>query len=388
MMKVGVIGVGQTKFGEHWDKSLKNLIQEAGLAAVNDSGMDKERIDGIFVGNMAAGTFSSQEHLGALTADWLGLTGRPAVRCESACSSGANAFRQAYMAVKSGEHEAAIVVGVEKMTDVRTDSALTSLMGAGDAEWETPIGLTFTGLYALMARAHMNLFNTTREQMALVSVTNHRHGLKNPYAQFRKEITVGDVLQSSMIADPLGVLDCSPLTDGAASVIIASESFIKNNGFAKEPVWILGSHAATDTIAFHDRHSLTEMRSVKLAAKNALEKSGTSLNKINLLEVHDCFSINEIVCLEDTGFCEKGKGGRMVERQEITKDGSIPTNIEGGLKSIGHPVGATGVRQIVDITRQLREEGFNQVNGAERAMAVNVGGIGASAVAHVLSKNL
>ena len=380
--KVAVIGAAYTKFDEHWEKSLRDLATEAGAAAIHDAGIEGRDIKALFIGNMSAGRFIGQEHLAALTADHAGLTPIPATRVEAACASGGLAFRQAYLAIKSGQYDIVVAAGAEKMTDIKGTDAIATLMGAGDQEWESAVGLTFTGLYALLARAHMHRFGTTREQMAMVSVNNHKNGVLNPNAQFQQEITVDYVLNSPVIADPLTLFDCSPITDGAAAVVLASEDIAKRS---RNPVWIVGSAQASDNLALHDRQSLTEMLATKAASRKAYEQAGLKPADINIAEVHDCFSINEILAIEDLGFCEKGMGGRFVEEGRIARDGDRPINTAGGLKSIGHPVGATGIRQIVDIVKQLRGEyGKLQVKGAMTGLALNIGGSGATAVAHIL----
>lgn len=380
-MKVAVIGVGQTKFGELWSKSLKNLAAEAATASIKDAGINAKDINTIFVGNMAAGRFAGQEHVGAVVADAMNMK-VPAMRCEGACASGALAFSAARSSVMAGDSEVSLVVGVEKMNDLGAPEATEALMGAGDHEWEGSIGLTFPGLYALIARAHMHQYGTTKEQMGLVSVNNHRNGSKNKYAQFASEITLNDVMKSPMIADPLGLLDCSPITDGSAALIIASESYVKKNKIEK-PVWLAGYGMGNDTVALHDRASLTEMAAVKSAAGAAYKKAGMEPNDIDFAEVHDCFSINEILALEDLGFCAKGMGGRFVEDGQIKLDGEKPINTTGGLKSIGHPVGATGIRQISDVVKQLRGDSINQLKGAKCGLCLNVGGSGATAVVNI-----
>lgn len=380
MERVAVVGGGQTRFSEHWDRSLRDLATEAGIAALRDAGIDKADVQSLYVGNMSAGRFTGQEHVAALVSDHLGLRNVPAVRCEAACASGAAAFREAYLAVASGDADIALAVGVEKMTDLRTPEVVSSLMAAGDNEWESSIGLTFSGLYALMARAHMHRYGTTEEQLALVSVQNHRNAVGNRYAQFPFEITVEDVLRSPVVADPLRLLDCCPISDGAAAVVLASEKVAKR----LNPVWVLACTQATDTVALHDRRSLTEVQSTAVAGKRAYLKSGLGPRDIDVLEVHDCFSINQILSLEGLGFCEQGAGGRFIEQGLTTRDSDIPTNTTGGLKAGGHPVGATGIRQISDLARQLRGTSHNQVSGARTGMALNVGGTGATANVTVL----
>jgi acetyl-CoA C-acetyltransferase len=381
MRRVAVIGVGYTKFGEHWEKSLRSLSTEAGMLALDDAKLEGRSIQSLYVGNMSAGRFIGQEHMGALAVDQAGLNPIPATRTEGACASSALAFRAAMHDIMSGKNDIVMAAGSEKMTDLKGTDAIATLMGAGDQEWESHIGLTFTGLYALMARKHMQEFGTTREQLAMVSVNNHKNGIHNPRAQFRSEITVDDVINSSMIADPLTLLDCSPITDGAAAVILASEEVAKR---FENPIWIMGSAQASDTLALHDRKSMTEIAATKHAVANAYKESGLSPDKIDLAEVHDCFSINEIIAIEDLGFVEKGKGGRFVEEGHIARNGQKPINPTGGLKSIGHPVGATGIRQIADIVMQLRGSyGPLQVKGARTGLALNIGGSGATSVVNI-----
>ncbi|MBI4170611.1 MAG: thiolase domain-containing protein [Candidatus Aenigmarchaeota archaeon] len=385
MKNAAVVGIGQTKFGEHWDKSLKDMICEASLAAVADAGVEKQEIESIYIGNMSAGRFAGQEHLGALAADCIGVS-VPATRYEAACASGSVAFRNAYNAVAAGQEKLVLVIGVEKMTDVAVPSAVLSLAAAGDQEWEASSGLTFAGAYALIARRHMHEFGTTKEQLAAVAVQNHSNAVGNPYAQFPVAVKMEDVLNANMIAEPLGLLDCSPITDGAAAVVIAEESIAKKLGNA--PAWVLGSGQGADTLALHSRKSLTEMLATKQAAKKAFEQAGVQRKDMDVVEVHDCFTINEIIGLEDLGFCEKGKGGKFVEDGKIEKGGEVPTNTLGGLKACGHPVGATGVRQIIDITRQLRGKAYNQVNGARYGLNLNIGGSGATAVVNIFGSDV
>jgi acetyl-CoA C-acetyltransferase len=275
-----------------------------------------------------------------------------------------------------------MVGGTEKMTDIKGTGAIAALMGAGDQEWESSIGLTFTGLYALMARAYMSKYGLTREELALVPVKNHKHGLNNPFAQFNYEITVDQVLRSSMIADPLRLLDCSPITDGSAALILASDEAAKS---FENPIWVLGSGQASDTLALHNRKSVTEIVSAQIAAKKAYEKSGLKHDDIDVAEVHDCFSIEEILAYEDLGFAEKGRGKELLINRETEIGGRIPVNTDGGLK-LGHPVGATGIKQIIEIARQLRGDAFNQVKNARIGLTHNIGGTGATALVHIFGK--
>ncbi|MEE9406058.1 MAG: beta-ketoacyl synthase N-terminal-like domain-containing protein, partial [Candidatus Aenigmarchaeota archaeon] len=237
MRKVAVVGIGCTKLGEHWEKSLRDLSTESGALALKDAQVEGKEIEALFIGNMSAGRFVGQEHLAALAAEQAGLNPIPATRCEAACASGALAFARACNSIQAGEHEIVVAAGAEKMTDLKGTDAISTLMGAGDQEWESSMGLTFAGLYALMARAYMKKYGLTREELALVPVKNHHHGMNNPYAQFHMEIDVEKVKRSSLIADPLRLLDCSPITDGAATIILASEEAAKR---FKNPVWVRG----------------------------------------------------------------------------------------------------------------------------------------------------
>ncbi len=385
MRKVAVVGVGLAKFGERWESGLRELTAEAGLMAMEDSGLSGDEIEAVYVGNMSGGRFVGQEHIGALLVDAMGLNPVPATRVEAACSSGGLAFRQAYLSVASGEFDIVVAGGIEKMTDVLTGQATTTLGGAADQEWEAFFGATFPSLYAMIARRHMYEFGTTEEQMAKVAVKNHENGSKNPYAQFQNKITIDQVLKSSPVAEPLKLLDCSPITDGAAAVILASEDIARK--ITDTPIWINASAQASDTLALHDRESLTSLKATRIAGKKAFEKAGIEPKDVNLAEVHDCFTIAEILAVEDLGFVKKGEGGKAEEDGVFDLNSDISVNTSGGLKACGHPVGATGVKQIVELTWQLRgEAGKRQVDRAEIGLAHNVGGSGATAVVHILSR--
>ena len=267
MRKVAIIGVGLTKFGEIWGKGLRDLVIEAGIHALTDAGISGDKIDAGFVGTMASGSLTGQEHIGALIADYMGLNPIPITRVEGACASGSLAMRQGYMAVASGIHDLVVVGGVEKMTELGTTEVSTALGGAGDQEWELFLGATFPGLYALMAKRHMHEFGTTEEMMASVAVKNHKHGSKNKYAQFQKEITMETVMNSKMVADPLKVFDCSPISDGAAALVLAPLELAES--YTKNPIEVLASTQASDTIALHSRDTLTGLKSAQFAAQKA-----------------------------------------------------------------------------------------------------------------------
>ena len=383
-MRIAVIGVGLTNFEEHWDKNLRQLAIEAGTKAIADSGVRGRDLDAIYLGNMSAGRFIGQEHVAALVSGELGLS-IPAVRVEGACASGGIALRQAILAILSGQHNIVLAGGAEKMTDLMADSVTTSLMGAADQDWEAYYGLTFPSLYAMIARRHMFDFGTTREQMAKVAVKNHHNATMNPIAQFKKEITVEDVINAPMVSDPLTLFDCSPITDGAATMILCREDLAKK--YTDKPIYIIGTGQASDTLALHDRRSLTTLDATVKACQIAYKQAGVTQKDIDLAEVHDCFTIAEIVATEDLGFCKKGEGGKLLDEGVTQIGGKIPVNTSGGLKAVGHPVGATGIKQAIEIVLQLRgEAGKRQVKDAEIGLTHNVGGSGATAVVHILSR--
>lgn len=384
MKKVAVVGVGMSKFGELWNKSLRDLVIEAGINAMKDANLEGHEIQALYGGTMASGRLLGQEHVSALIVDAMGLTPVPATRVEGACASGGLAFRNAYFSVASGVYDTVVVGGVEKMTDVSTAEAVTALGGAGDQEWELLQGATFPALYALMANKHMKEYGTTEEMLASVSVKNHANAVHNKYAQYKRAITIDDVLNSKMVADPLKVLDCSPITDGAAATILMEVEKAKSLGL--DYVEVVASAQASDTLALHDR-SLTEIKATRIAAEQAYKQAGITSDKISMAEVHDCFTIAEIMAIEGLGFFEKGKGGKATLDGETQIGGKIPVNTSGGLKACGHPVGATGVKQIVEATWQLRGQAEGrQVENAEYALTHNVGGSGATAVVHILKR--
>ncbi len=384
MDRVGIIGVGMTKFGERWKKGLRDLIAEAGLKTIQDANITGDKIDAIYGGSMSAGRFVGQEHIGAVIADSMGLNPIPSSRVEAACASGGLALREAYLSIKGGEYNVVVAGGVEKMTDSCTEEASLTLGGAGDQEWEVFNGATFPGLYALIARRHMHEYGTTEEQMAEVSVKNHANAAKNPLAQFQFEVSREQVMKSPKVADPLKLLDCSPITDGAAATVLASEEVAKE--YCDDPVWIDASAQATDSLAVHDRKSITGLNAAKVATEKVFKKSSYDRSEIDLAEVHDCFSIAELCALEDMGFVKKGEAGKAMEEGRFNLNAELPINTSGGLKGCGHPVGATGIKQAIEITKQLRgEAGKRQVDEAEVGLTHNVGGSGATAILHILS---
>ena len=383
MRDVAVIGVGMTKWGELWEKSLRDIFVETALLALDDAGID--RIESMYVGCMSSGLFVGQEHIASLLADYLGQTPVPSARVETACASGGLAFRLGYMEVASGMSDVVLVGGVEKMTDVNGYEATYALGTAADQEYEGYHGITFPGLYALIARAHMEKYGTTREQMALVAVKNHKNGAKNPLAQFPFEITVDSVLNSVMVADPLRILDCSPITDGAAAVIICPVEMARK--MKKPVIKVIGTGHATDTIALNQRKDMTWLEASYQAGRQAYSMADKKPEDIDLLEVHDCFTIAEICVIEALGMVEKGEGGKAVEDELTYLEGKIPVNPSGGLKAKGHPVGATGVAQVIEIVKQLSgDAGERQIKDPRIGMTQNMGGSGGSTVVHIFER--
>ena len=378
MREVAVIGVGMTKFGEIWDMSLRDLFVEAGLGALESAGADT--LDSLYVGSMSSGLFVGQEHIGPLLADHLGMRGIPATRVESACASGGLALRSAFLEVASGASDLVMAAGVEKMNDGADVTAV--LATASDQEEEVYYGVTFPGLYAMIARAHMEAHGTTEEDLSWVSVKAHRNGAKNPRAQFPRAVSLEDVMTSSMVAEPLRLLHCSPVTDGAAALILCPLDRARE--FTDRPVKILASGAATSTLSLADRPDPSYLDAVELSGQRAYKMAGIGPQDVDLAEVHDCFSIAEICCVEALGFMEIGKGKDGARDGTTDLGGKIPVNVSGGLKSKGHPVGATGIAQAVTVVEQLRGEGEGvQVEGARIGLTQNMGGSGASSVVHI-----
>ena len=385
MRDVAIIGAGETKYGEHWEKSLRDLVVEAGLKAIEDANITGEDIQAIFGGNMSAGSFVGQDHVGALISDFAGLaeTNVPAMRIESACASGAAALHAGFMAVASGMYDIVLVGGVEKMTDLPGDMVTDILAGAADREWEVFMGATFPALAAMITRRYMHEFGMTEEQMALFPVISHKHGAMNPDAHFQREITVDTVLKSPIVAEPLRVMNCSPVSDGAAALVLTSGDMAKK--FTDSPIKISASSFANEYISLHSRDSLLKSVSTVEAGKKAYKMAKKEPKDIDLVEIHDAFSIIAIEGLEDLGFAKKGEAWKLAEEGQLYYDGSLPYNVSGGLKAKGHPVGATGVGQVVEIVKQLRNDaGKRQVPDARVGLAHNVGGTMTSSIVHIL----
>ena len=385
MRDVSIIGTGVTKFGELWDKSLRELGLMAGLEAIQDAGVSSSDIDALYVGNMAAGSLVQQEHVSALIADYCDMAGAhvPSTRVEAASASGGVALRHAYMAVAGGFIDVAVVGGAEKMTDVSdSESAHTLSMGA-DEEWESQQGATFASLHAMMAQAHMTEFGTTREMLSAVAAKNHAHAVHNPQAQFPFPIKPEAVSGSGMVSDPLRMLDCAPQSDGAAAVVLCASERAKE--FSKSPISIVGSGQASDTLSLHHRASLSRMPAIGVAAERAFAHAGRKVADVSVAEIHDNFTISELMALEEIGLAERGAAGQLTLDGGTALGGAIPVNTSGGLKARGHPPGATGGAQAVEIVQQLRGTASErQVKGATLGLMENHGGTGATAVVHLL----
>src|SRR3989338_8982650 len=387
-MKILVKGVGLTKFGELWDKSLFDLSLQAATEAIQDANLSAKNIEAVFVANMIHGKLANQDLLGAAIASLFNIKGA-SFRVEGACASGGLALHLAIQSLLDGTYKNVLVVGAEKMTDVTISEITSALMGAG-SEAERKAGLTFPGLYALMAKTHMQKFGTTRNHLAAVSVKNHYHASLNEKAQFPFEITEEKALNSPEICMPFTLFDASPITDGAGAVILSSENTPRRRALTPSrwtagDVYITGSAVATDTVGLAERESLVEIPATKQAAKMAVKQAGIEIADIDIAEVHDCFTIAEILAMEDLGFCEKGEGGKFIVQGTTKLGGRLPINTSGGLKACGHPVAATGLKQIIEITQQLRgSAGKRQVKDAKIGLTHNVGGSGATVVVHVL----
>ena len=382
MRDVSIIGIGQTQVAEHWDRSLRHLAGDAVLAAMKDAGI--ETADALYVGNMLSGLLTGQEHLGALIADFVGLRGIEAIKVEAACGSGAAALRTGYAAVAGGLHDVVIVCGVEKMTDTVNAETTTGLIMAADADYESIHGLTFVSINALLMRRYMYEYGVEHGDFAHFTVNAHNNGATNPNALFRNRVRVEQFTRARMIADPINLLDSSGIGDGAAAVVLCPTSLAREfgNGAA---VKIRASSMVTDAVAVHDRPDPLWLSAVNASAGRAYQQAGIGPGDIDLFELHDAFTIMSALSLEAAGFAERGKGAWLARSGDITRNGRIPICTMGGLKARGHPVGATGVYQVVEVAQQLRgEAGENQIPNARLGMAQSIGGSGATVVTHIL----
>lgn len=368
-MKISILGQAITDFGELWNQSLHGLLAQAMDEAIVSAEIKPSAVQAIFVGNKAAGNFDNQHHLNALASQHFAHH-PPAMRVEAACASGGLAIIAAEQALLAGIYDTVLVVGAEKMTDAGAAETTGILAGAADMEHE--YGSTFPALYGILTQAHMRAFGTTREQLSAVAVKNHLHAVQNPHAQFKKELTITQVSQSSLVAEPLRLLDCSPISDGAAAVILTTKPT------AHKPI-ITGFGHGQDTLDLAGRQSLTSLAATQKAAQAAYHRAGISAHDISLAEVHDCFTIAELLAIEDLGFFTAGEGGAATLAGKTTQGAQLVINPSGGLKACGHPVGATGVKQVAFLAEQLMSR------PQTHALTHNVGGSGATAIVHILS---
>ncbi len=387
MREVAVLGVGQTKFGELWDRSFREIGIEAGLQALVDAKLSSSDLDGLFLGNMAAGSLIDQEHIAPLILDYAGLARRhlPSVRIEGGGASGSLALHQGYLAVASGLYDHVVVGGAEKLTDVPDNEATQIASSTADHEWEAVFGATLPALWALVARRHMHLYGTTREQLAQVAVHDHLMGSKNPNAHFRNKLSLEQVLGAGPIAEPLGVLDCAPFSDGAAAVVLGPLETARQH--TDIPIRIAASQVACDSMALQHRKELTTLESTRVAAHRAFQQAHRTPQDVRVAEIHDAYTISALVALEDLGFVEKGRSGPEFASGQFAGGGALTVNPSGGLKAQGRPFGAVGVAQVVELVRQLRGEAKDrQVSGASLGLAHDVGGTGATSVVHLLER--
>lgn len=382
MRKVCPIGIGQIKVDEHWDKSIRVLAGDAGLAALNDAHM--EVVDSVFVSNMMSNNANFQAHLGALVTDWIGLRFSEGVKIEAACGSGAAAFRAATLAIASGDIDSALVIGVEKMTDSPGSEITSALATAADADWEVDMGLSFVALNALIMQRYMHEYGWSRSDFAAFSINAHNNGVHNPYARFNNKITREAYNKAGLICDPINLLDSSPIGDGAAAIVLVAEEKVNTN---LPHIIVAGSAAATDTISIHNRKNPLVLSAAETSCKNAYAQCGISPADIGVFEYHDAFTIMASLSLEACGFAERGQAPRVANNDELSIHGRIPVATFGGLKARGHPVGATGVYQLVEVIQQLRgQAGETQVPRNTYGMAQNIGGSGSNILTHILKR--
>ena len=382
MRDVSVVGIGQTQVKEHWDKSLRQLATEAILRAMQDAHVD--HADALYVGNMLSGELTGQENLGALIADEVGLRGIEAMKVEAACGGGGAALRVGYLAVASGQFDAVIVAGAEKLTETSNCSTTASLAMAADADYETVHGISFVALNALLMRRYMYEYDLVPEDFAAFSMNAHANAANNPYAMFQAPITLDQYKRARHVADPISVMDSSPVGDGAAALILMPTASL--NGNRARAVKVAASAVATDSLALHARRDPLWLSAVELSSKKAYEQAGVTPKDIDVFEVHDAFSVMSVMSLEAAGFAERGRGAYLAREGEIAPQGKVPISTMGGLKARGHPIGATGVYQAAEAVMQLRgEAGENQVPNARVAMTQSLGGVAANAVTHIFA---
>jgi acetyl-CoA C-acetyltransferase len=382
MRQVSVVGIGQTRVKEHWDKSLRQLATQAVLGAMKDAHVD--HADALYVGNMLSGELTGQENLGALIADEVGLRGIEAMKVEAACGGGGAALHVGYLAVASGQFDLVIVAGAEKLTETSNCNTTASLAMAADADFESIHGISFVSLNALLMRRYMYEYDLMPEDFAAFSMNAHANAANNPYAMFRSPITLEQYQNARSVADPISVMDSSPVGDGAAALILMPTASL--NGNRARSVQVAASAIATDSLSLHSRRDPLWLSAVELSSKKAYAQAGVTPQDINVFETHDAFSIMSVMSLEAAGFADRGRGAHLAREGAISPQGKVPVSTMGGLKARGHPVGATGIYQAAEAVTQLRgEAGKNQVPDAHVAMTQSLGGIAANAVTHIFT---
>ncbi|MFQ5980382.1 MAG: thiolase domain-containing protein [Candidatus Heimdallarchaeota archaeon] len=373
MGRIAIVGIGHGRFGRRDDVNIQELAFEPVAEALNDAGVERKDIGATLIGSSPE--YMKQRSLSGPVTEYLGLNPQPVWLTEAACGSSAAAFRTAVALIKADMHACVLVLGLQKMLELSTPELLSIMGRSGDVQWESNFGTTFASYYAMYAKRHMHVHGTTPEQLAAVAIKNHNNALKNPLAMFQKPVTMERIMSSRMIASPLRLFDCCANADGAAAAILASEEVAKR--LTDTPIWLEGTAAATAPFSVLTRPDLTSLPSAVKASKDTFKQANVTSKDVDVAEVHDCFTIAEIMAYEDIGFCEKGRGGKFVEEGESDIGGTIPVNPDGGLKAKGHPVGATGTSQIVEVVKQLRgEAGNRQVDGSEVGLTHNVGGHG------------
>jgi acetyl-CoA C-acetyltransferase len=383
MREISVIGIGETKYGKHPDKSLRELIREAANNAIDDASIEKSRIQALFLGNFNGSWLNNQSLLSALAVEEIGVESIPAVRVEAACASGGAAFRLGCMSILSGLYDVVIVGGVEKMTHQPGDVVTEAIATAMDYDTETNVGLTFPGLFAMMANRYFYEYRNVKKEMALCSINAHHNATLNPDAQLPKELDLQTVLEAPIIADPFSQYDCSLVTDGAAFAILAADDILTQNE-TRRAIKVVGSGQASDVLRLAQKSRLTSFSATVNACAQAYTMAGITPKDVDFAEVHDCFTITQIINTEDLGFFEAGKGADAVAAGITALDGTLPINPSGGLKAKGHPIGATGIGQIFEVVTQLRgEAGKRQIKNAGVGLAHNLGGSAAACLVHI-----
>ncbi len=384
MPRVGVIGIGHGVFGRRSDATVQELAFEAFRLAMHDAGIDRDALDASVVA--AVPEYHKQRSVAGVVQEYLNLNPKPTWLTEVACASGSAALRTAWMAISSGLHQVVAVIGCQKMTELETAEILALMGRVGEVQWESIFGTTFPGYYAMFATRHMHEFGTTRDQLLKVAIKNHHYGAMNPNALFRKEITMEKALASDPVASPFCVYDCCANADGAACLILAEESRAKE--LSDQVVWLDGVGCASSSMSVLRRPSLVGLPSAQEASRQAYEQAGVTARDVKVADVHDCFTIAEIMAYEDLGFCAKGEGGKYIEEKRSYIGGEVAVNVDGGLKSKGHPIGATGTSMAYEIVLQLRgEAGKRQVPDADVGLTHNVGGIGQYTFVHLFRRD-